>query len=165
MVLKRCVPLGLCALSVLHFLVLDSVCAESSPVVVSSAESGKEKSPKPLPVLDMTIPDLSKVPAATAKQKEALAKILVGMACNSFIGGEGNALRTQESPEVEFERLINMLAHVNDSTAPQAMQDAINRRLKLAKQLFTPGQTQPQINRVAEEAFRRKGLYGVLLCT
>lgn len=145
MVLKRCVPLGLCALSVLYFLVLDGVCAESSPAVVSSAEFAKEKAPKALPVLDMTIPDLSKVPAATAKQKEALAKILVGMACNSFIGGEGNALRAKESPEVEFERLINMLGHVDDSTAPQAMQDAINRRLKLAKQLFTPGLTQPQI--------------------
>lgn len=60
MVLKRCVPLGLCALSVLYFLVLDGVCAESSPAVVSSAEFAKEKAPKALPVLDMTIPDLSK---------------------------------------------------------------------------------------------------------
>lgn len=38
-----------------------------------------------------------------------------------------------------------MLAHVNDSNAPQAMQDAIKRRLKLANQLFMPGRTQPQI--------------------
>lgn len=145
MFFKRFVPLGVCALSALPFLLLDSVCAEPSSAVVPAAESAKEKAPKALPEVDMTIPDLSKVPAATAKQKEALSKILVGMACNSFIGGEGNALRAQESPEVEFKRLINMLAHVNDSNAPQAMQDAIKRRLKLAKQLFTPGQTQPQI--------------------